>query len=195
MKKSLVSLCMWSIALIVVCGGASPSLAQDKGSRLTWGGASPSLTQDKGSRLTWGGASPSLQQAEGLNKYRGEWGCSIESPTSFFGPLAGLALLALDRDGNIHVEETVASADPFAEIATTFDGRMILQANGALRGTAIGHVTNFPGLPDLTYTLMCVGMDTQGGQYREMRCLDLTDEPGTGATSTDIIGLLTCKKR
>ena len=178
MKKSLVSLCMWSIALIVACGGASPSLAQDKGSR-----------------LTWGGASPSLQQAEGLNKYRGEYACSVESPTSFFGPVAGLALLRLDRDANLHVEQTIASGDPFVELSTVFDGRLTLQANGSLRGTAIGHVTNFPGLPDLTFTLLCLGMDTQGDQYREMRCLDLTDEPGTGGTSTDIVGLLMCKRR
>jgi hypothetical protein len=47
----------------------------------------------------------------------------------------------------------------------------------------------------LTFTLLCIGMDTQGGHYRELRCLDLTDEPGAGATSTDLLGLLTCKRR
>ena len=161
MKKSVVSFCIWSCALIAAWGGASPSLAQET-----------SVTA-------------------ALKKYRGEWGCSSDSPVSFFGPVAGIALLRLDRSGNITGEETIASADPFAELHVVLSGRLSAQANGALRGTVSLQVTDPPGVPDQTLSLLCIGMDTQGDRYREMRCLDITNEPD----GTDLVGVLLCKSR
>lgn len=160
MKKSAVSLCMWSIASIVAWGGASPSLAQE-------------------------------ENTGALKKYRGEWGCSSDSPISAFGPVAGIALLRLDRSGNITGEETIASADPFVELHVTLSGKVSPQANGAIRGTVSVQVTDPPGIPDQTLALLCIGMDTQGDRYREMRCLDVTDEPA----GTDLVGVLLCKTR
>ena len=161
MKKMVVSLCIWSIASIVAWGGARPSLAQE------------------------GSA------ASELRKYRGDWGCSTESSVSFFGPVAGIALVRMDKSGKITGDETIASADPFAELHVTFDGRLSVQANGALRGTVSLQTTDPPGIPDQIFTILCIGMDTQGDRYKEMRCLDVTDEPA----GTDLVGVLLCKSR
>lgn len=135
-----------------------------------------------------GTAKPS--QADG-SKYRGQWACSSESQISFFGPVAGVWLLEMDKAGNLTGEETTASGDPFLELSATFSGKMNALDNGSIRGQLAAHVTNPPGLPDSTFEMLCVGMDTRGGRYSEMRCLDVTDEPN----GADVVGLVLCKRR
>lgn len=161
MMKSGVSLCVWSLAVIVAWGAASPSLAQE---------ASPGST---------------------LKKFRGDWACTFESPASLFGPLRGIELVTLDRSGNATGEETVVGADPFVALRTTFSGRMFPQANGSIQGVLTLHVVDPPGLPDQDFQIQCVGMDTQGDRYREMRCLDIFDQ----SDGSHVIGILTCKAR
>ena len=55
----------------------------------------------------------------------------------------------------------------------------------------MARTTNVPNVPDQTLSLVCIGMDMQEDRYREMRCLDVTDEPN----GTDSVGVLMCKLR
>lgn len=72
--------------LLVACVSAGTVMAQD-------------------GRAAAAAAGAGARQDSGFSKYKGEWGCSVESPVSFFGPIAGLLIVRLDRDGNLHAEE------------------------------------------------------------------------------------------
>ena len=128
-----------------------------------------------------------------LKKFKGNWGCSFESPVSFFGPLAGIAQLQLDGEGNLSGTETIASADPFIVVNAILSGKMSGEPDGTIAGDVTVQI-DIPDVPPQTGPddeLKCVGMRKKNGKYRDMRCLGLLNEP----EGTDLVTILECKRQ
>ncbi len=125
-----------------------------------------------------------------MSRFQGDWGCSFTSPVSFFGPLAGIAEVQLDSDGNLSGTETIATSDPFIEANATLSGQLFPESDGTIGGD-ITVTVDIPGAIPVSGSLKCVGMDRIEQTFREMRCLDLVDEP----EGTDSVSILECKRQ
>ncbi len=130
-----------------------------------------------------------------LRAFAGNWGCTFNSPVSFFGPIAGLVTLNIDPAGKVIGHETVASADPFVLLEIEVSGSFSEGPNGTVNGT---WTLTHPSFPTQTGKLRCVGTANRLGQFEVMSCLDMNDEPGGaggGGPSTDSVSILRCERQ
>jgi len=125
-----------------------------------------------------------------LNKFAGEWGCSLNvSPNPTIGETQGVLLLSVDNDGNLTGTQTVATTDPFSILVFVVIGT--LTDNGDGSGDIIVTLET-QGIPVQTGDGLCVGMwgNNQQGFF-EMRCLDANED----ITGAEIVALLECKRQ
>jgi hypothetical protein len=110
-----------------------------------------------------------------LQSFEGQWGCSFTSPISALGPLAGIARFSVDSTGHVVGVQVVANATPHVVLEATIEGDFEALEDGTILGTL---TATFPNVPPRAGITRCVGMDrNRDGQFREIHCVDVDDEP------------------